>query len=489
MLRTVVRPASALSVLLAALLACVLVFPGLAETDGITGQAVRVFVVWVLCLATLVLRSPGGSYGAAPVYMFLFGLFHGGLLFTVALVGDRDLVLLQSGWVYLPYTVTAVRLSIVAMLVFTLAAVTGGLRRARVQPPATGPATDLTGAMGMGGLVVLGAGLAMFVASLVQAGGLAALSGGYSTFMEELDGTSPLGYAMLCISVGTVLAVVAGGRHRNIGWVCFGAFSLIAFPLGTRGSVLFPLAGLAVVEARRGVRIRLPVAAALTVGVLTLVGVVRATRQGGIGALLDASWLVSPLDAVSEMGHSLRPTVIVLGWHAAGEPYQDGITFIAVFVRLVERWTGWHGGPPVVDDRLFNQEIIGRVGPVGGSPIAEGYHNLGLLGVIGVLALLGVVIGLLDAGRGTLLSDATLGVVLIPLYIQVRNSSASVLMQIAVGLCVLVAVRIAARHGGRRVVASVPFSPPPARRPLAEPRPVRVPRGRPPRERARTAPP
>jgi hypothetical protein len=163
--------------------------------------------------------------------------------------------------------------------------------------------------------------------------------------------------------------------------------------------------------------------------------VVRETRAEGPAAIVRGDWADAPADAVSEMGYSLYPSVIVHQWHAAGEPYRHGTTLVAVPLRYAERLTG--EVPPVDDDRLFNVEMMQRVGAVGGSPVAEGYHNFGTLGVVGLLGAVGLVIGLLDRRPRSAASSALLGVVLLPLMIDVRNSFAPVLPQIVLGLVFL----------------------------------------------------
>jgi len=120
-------------------------------------------------------------------------------------------------------------------------------------------------------------------------------------------------------------------------------------------------------------------------------------------------------------------------------------------VRFFEKLTGWHGGPPVRDDRLFNVEILDRVGPIGGSPVAEGYHDAGLFGVLLLLGAIGCAIGWLERRPATPLGHAAVGVLLLPLLGQIRNSFAPVPAQIAVGLLLLLVVHeVAQRAESRR---------------------------------------
>jgi hypothetical protein len=247
------------------------------------------------------------------------------------------------------------------------------------------------------------------------------------------------------MGVGPVLAIAAGGRARTSSWLLFAAYAAVAVPLGLRGEVLFPLVAMLVVEVRRGRRIRPAWTIGGTVAVMTVIGVVRRTRHGGGGALLDASALGAPLDAVAEMGYSLRPTVVVLGWHERGEPLRGGDTFLAVPARALEELLG--GSPPTFDDRLFNVEIMARSGPIGGSPVAEAYHNFGTAGVIAVMALLGLLVTLLARISRTPRNDAFLGALLVILLIQVRNSFAPVPLQIVLVVGLFSVARLLASAG------------------------------------------
>ncbi len=441
----------------AAALILVILYPGLTARETVPEQAIVVAVTWAACLVGLALSRGEGAYGSGTLYLVIFGLFHGGLLFAVSISPDVVDRLPLAMWLYSPYLPEATTMVVAGMLAFTLAlALSGplsatGSESPESSEPAAGRVSRPARAAGRIGLAVELFGVLLFAAAIEQAGGIAVLADGYGAFLDGLEGSWAIAYGTLLIGIGAVLGVVAGGRWRVLAWATFTGYALVAFPLGTRGSVLFPLAALVAVEARRGRWLRLPVAIGATVVLFALISVVRTTRQSGVGTLLQSPWAASPLDAVAEMGYSLRPSVEVLGWAYQGEPPRDGVTFVAVVLRLIERFTGWHGGPPAVDDRLFNQEVLTRVGPIGGSPIAEGYHNFGLAGVVGVMMVIGIVIGFLSRRTSTLYSDAVLGVVLVPLFTDIRNSSAVVIPQVALGLALVLAARLLA---GRRLPRS-----------------------------------
>jgi O-antigen polysaccharide polymerase Wzy len=422
--------------------------------------ALMFFAVWALCLALLLSRGRGGLYRPSASYLVLFGLFHGGLLLSIWLRGPDGYVAYDISWIYDGYTSEAVNLAILGMVAFTIATELAA-RGARPGPPIPAAEDRLRARWWMGGipgqgeshtrrpevarvgqqtlrLTIVGLsclffGLVIFAVAVANAGGLSLLSGGYLNFIQANESDSTLGYGTLLIGLGTVLSVIAGGRVRLTAWATFGTYAIVAFLIGSRGAVLFALLALLVVEVRQGHRIRPLWTVGGAVLVLVLIGLVRQTRLTGFAGSGRSS-VGSPLDALAEMGYSLRPTTTVLGWHSAGEPFREGVTLIAVPLRFLERLTGWHGGPPAFDDRLFNAEISDRVGPIGGSPIAEGYHNFGVLGVVLLMAVIGFVLGRLERLPCTAWGTAVVGAVLLPMLVQVRNSFAPVPVQLALGL-------------------------------------------------------
>lgn len=420
-------------------------------TGDVSANAATFAIAWALCLALL---TREGLWRPSTAYLVLFGLFHGGLLLSVAMRGADAFTAYDVSWLYEGYAAEATRLVIVGMTAFTLCAelATGRTGPPTVTAPATGDArpVDLPRGCGVIGLAVEFSGLAVFTAAVAGAGGFDQLTGSYPAFVQANQSDTLLGYGTLCIGMGATLAIITDGPARIAAWLGFAAYAAVAFQVGTRGEVLFPLLAMLVVEARRGRRIR-PLWTILAVPcVLGLIGLVRTARLPDGSGPASTLWS-APFDAVAEMGYSLRPTTVVLDWHAFGEPFRHGVTLIVVPVRFVEKLTGWHGGPPVRDDRLFNVEIVDRVGPIGGSPVAEGYHNAGLLGVLLLLGAIGCAIGWLERRPATPLGHATVGVLLLPLLVQIRNSFAPVPAQFAVGLLLLLVVYEVARWTeGRR---------------------------------------
>jgi hypothetical protein len=412
--------------------------PGL-RADNIGVEALSFAVVWIGCLLLVSARHPSGILCPSGIYLIVFGLFHGGLLFSVGLRGEAGKVVpLAAAWIDAASVPDAVRLSMLGAVAFTAATLLVRSRNAGAPPVAATPVGD-TEALGRTsfriGLVGLGAlvtGIASVSITIVVGGGLSA---GYDAVFSSGQGSALLSYGLLLLGIGAVTVIVGTPAQRRTGLVLFTLFALVAVPLGMRGPILFVAAAVLAIEVRRGLRVRPVVGVLAVVALLLVIGVVRESRLEGPSAILKADWVTSPLDAVGEMGFSLYPTVVVYQWHADGEELRHGTTFIAVPLRAFERFEG--EPPPDVDGRLFDQEILTRVGGIGGSPVAEGYHNFGALGVVGLMAAIGVVIAGLDRRRVGALNDAVLGVVLLPFLTEVRNFFAAVPAQILVGLLLI----------------------------------------------------
>jgi hypothetical protein len=83
---------------------------------------------------------------------------------------------------------------------------------------------------------------------------------------------------------------------------------------------------------------------------------------------------------------------------------------------------------------------------MGVSPIAEGYHNFGTVGVVLVMLAIGLAIGRIEHLPRTPWGTALTGVVLLPLLVQVRNNFAPIPVQLALGLLLLCLVRAGAHR-------------------------------------------
>lgn len=251
----------------------------------------------------------------------------------------------------------------------------------------------------------------------------------------------PVSYTYYGIGLGLVLTVAtASPAWRRRGLLLFAIFAAAALPIGLRGEVLFPAAAAAAIYARSSRPPGRLVVVVMIIGVLTGISAIQQVRQVGFGGLAASEISATPLQAVAELGASLRTVDVVVQWHAIGgdASLQNGATYIAPFERPIRgRILGLPTPPANADMRLMNVEMRTRETTIGGSFIAEGYRNFGLLGAALVPALFGLLLGWFDRRRSTIIAGALMGVVLVSLLQHIRNSFAPVPFQILTGFAIV----------------------------------------------------
>lgn len=378
-----------------------------------------------------------GSVNAVSVYLIVFSLFHGGLIFATALIGAEAYDgVYERGWITAETLQPAAAVVAVGMLAFAVGAALAP--RLRLMPRgAPDDADELIGhRVALAGRVMLVFGALVLIPRLANAGDF--LSLGYGEVFALGEGRFA-SFAFSFVTTGSALMIAAGGRYRKQGWILFAVTTVVLLPLGLRGPILFTLVGLAVIEGRRR-RYSWALLAPAAVALLTVTSIIRQTRNGGFRALLDPTGVAAePLHGLAELGFSIRPVVEVQQWMAGGLEPWHGQTLVAPFIRALERVAGIApaGG---VDLRIFSVEIQTRVGAIGGSPVAEGLRNGGLLFAVGLMLVIGIVVGAVDRLPSTPLTSAIVVLFLVPLLIDIRNDFAAVAGRWVIGVIVVAIV-------------------------------------------------
>lgn len=308
----------------------------------------------------------------------------------------------------------------------------------------------------LGAILVFASVGGWFLLIYVQ-GGASGFFGTYASYLQVSDQSEWYPYVYLFLSLG-VAFVAAGHNHR---WakpaiLVFILFSLISLPLGLRGEVMIPaLAGLAIYS-RWKVLIRPAVAILSIVILFALISGLKGVRSSGVQDFQGASVSWAAVGGLSELGHSLRPSVEALKWAQQGEDLRYGATLWAPVERAVFSVVpGVEVEPATEDERLMNVVINKRIGGIGFSPVAEGLVNFSYAGVAVLLSALGFVIARLDRLPVTSYHQALVAAVFLPLLLQVRNAFTFVPFQMLLGLA-LVAVVARPWMDTRRVVSPSP---------------------------------
>ena len=199
--------------------------------------------------------------------------------------------------------------------------------------------------------------------------------------------------------------------------------------------------------------------AALALALLLMIPVMREVRNTGVQGLAQMELEPRLYEALLEMGGSLHPVEKVVRWSAEGDPFQKGSSYWAPIERAAARVLPGISTPAADDDmRIMNVLVMDRIGAIGFSPVAEAYRNLGGIGVVIVLALLGAGLAALDTLRDSRLAVLAIATVYIPVLTNVRNSFVSVPAHCAAGI-LIVLILAAMRHVALTAVGK-PYAPP-----------------------------
>lgn len=377
------------------------------------------------CVVLTVVLSPRGWLSGSSVYAAMYAAFHCGLLLPKAL--GLPLTLFNEGdseWTQGTAILSAAGVVALGASALLFGHVVASLRPSAI--PAPGPVQhQRLPPLGLIGVPVLAVGVLGWYAIVQSRGGTGLIFSGYTEFLAATRG-SAAPYAYLCIGLG--MAFVAGSSSplaRRAALTLFAGWAVPAALLGLRGEVLLPaLAYLVVSHRRRPLAFRLRYAA-VALGGLALGSIIRAGRN--VGVLGGQAWdwsAFNPLPGLVEMGYSIRPVVEVWRWHEYGlEPHIGSGTYVAPFQRVIAgRLLGLPTPDAELDTRNFSVVVAERVGPIGGSPVAEAFRAYDLIGVAVVMALIGLVLAATDRHRAGTLADVVAGGTVYILLLWVRNT-------------------------------------------------------------------
>ncbi|WP_340678195.1 O-antigen polysaccharide polymerase Wzy [Paraglaciecola sp.] len=390
---------------------------------------------WIVLTIILYVTLPKGMWSICFIFLAVVGVFHIGLVLANSVDGitDDDILYQISRWFYNVETDNAIHVVNLAMIGFSLSAILFSTAAPQFNDQQSTNLAYRKRLFNLGG-VLLGVFVVIFFAITVLTGAISS----YSAYLEVMS-TNPLyslifSYMYFFIGIAFVLVCVSyAPGFGYLYFVLFAIWALFAFKIGLRGEVMFPSAVAACMLGRKGAPIRGWLLAVLVILFLIVTGIVKNARVSGD---YSGDLGINPLNAVAEMGSSLRAVQETIKWRkndnfqllAGGSYWAPLERQFALFIPQLERIDVEQDG------RLLNIVVQKRAGPIGFSAIAEAYINFGEKGVIVVFFMIGWLMARLDSSATTIRNDILIGVALLPIFVTIRNSFIHVPVQLILGL-------------------------------------------------------
>ena len=389
----------------------------------------------LICAAIAILLPqvlPKGIWSISYIFFAAFALFHGGLIYVMAvgMLTDADIIYVINQWYHNSQTTEAIYLINFTLLVYALAVVL----LAKPAPPADDSAdlVLLRRFYHIGGMLLVFA-IGLFFLIAIATGAMKSYTA-YLTIVRENPLITNL-FVYLYVLIGVAVVFISTSYRKGFTYLYFAVFGIwaaVAFKIGLRGEVMFPSAVAAAMLGRRMIPIKTPQLMVLIGALLVAIVVVKNARLSGDYSKIDN---MNPLNAVAEMGASLRTVQEVIKWREQGFGYLYGTSYWAPFERQIALFLPIDRPPAKKDPRLLNVVVQERAGPIGFSPVAEAYVNFGASGIIVIALVLAVLFTQMDRLRSQIRTDVMIGVITIPLFIMIRNSFTFIPVQIFLGLC------------------------------------------------------
>jgi hypothetical protein len=423
------------------------------DDDRISALAAGTMLIVSIGLCLWVLRLHPLS--PAMVYLYVFGLFHLGLVTPWALGIHSS---------SLPYWMLRYRLSpalnlvIVALTAYQVGATLAASRWGRHTTRGRASRTRYhnRGLYHLGMLLVL-VGFGLFAWGIRNIGFGRFLNANYIDTFELVQMYDPRFFvtSLSVLPVGLYI-VAASAPWRRIAVVpaVTALWCSMIFFLGFRGLALIPLIVALAVLNKRGFRLPGTVYVAGLLVLLIAIPVARSMRNDRLAerSVADAVSEVRALSAVEEMGGSLQPLIHTIRL-MENENLRWGKTYWQAFQRILPNLAfDWESSTYVPIEEMTPTHWVTRLaapwkyrhfGGLGFSAVAEPYMNFGTAGVVGYFLLLSVALvwaDRFDNGAPTRL--ALWATLLGPLLMTTRGSFDSFFRPVVWGWLIVLGLRV-----------------------------------------------
>jgi hypothetical protein len=390
---------------------------------------------WIILSVILCVTLPKGMWSICFIFFSVVGVFHIGLVLANSVNGitDKDTIYQISWWFYNVETENAIHVVNLAIISFALSAILFSTKTDDVLNIDSSQIAYRKRLFHIGG-ILLGCFITLFFTLTIATGAISS----YGAYLEVMA-TNPLIsmiFSYLYFFIGVAFVFVCVSYGKGFGYIYFALFAvwaLFAFKIGLRGEVMFPTAVAGCMLGRKGAPISGYI---LVIGIVVFLIVTGIVKNARVSGDYSADVGVNPLNAIAEMGSSLRAVQETIKWRKndnfqllmGGSYWAPFERQFALFIPQLERIK-------IEDDgRLLNIVVQKKAGPIGFSAIAEAYINFGEKGVIIVFFLIGWIMAKLDSSATTVRNDILIGVALLPVFVTIRNSFIHVPVQIILGI-------------------------------------------------------
>lgn len=371
-------------------------------------------------------RIEGLPLLSPPVaYSLIFWVFHFGLVFPASVfpVVLDQFAPWDINWIYYPEGGKATLLSLLFLAAFLLGEL---FTRTTKLSCNSGVPQSYANELIVAGHFAVASGILLAIYGVLQFG----FSIFFRPYEEFFRVHNTFSWAVVIIAFGYILQI-AGGKSvsvviRNIAWT-YAPLALLTLVAGARTAPLFSAVVVGIALTFRGFRLPRSGLWVSAVIMLLAISLVRETRQYGLSEVLSGQEVaaeVSPLSGMTEMGGSLRPVATTVHYiDVAHNQLLLGQTYVYPLWRQVQRVLGIPRSDPMTDPRFIANHIsLLYSAAMGYSVVAEGYANLGTIGVLLFALVWGASLGVLERYADKPYGLAFLGAVLLPMMINIRNS-------------------------------------------------------------------
>jgi len=388
-------------------------------------------VNWLLISISLAYLLPKGIWSISFTFFICLSIFHGGLVFISAIdmITDKQILGVIKYWFPTQQTTYGIYLINFAFIAYAITVIVCSRSvtssQERFSPQLIKRFHNIGGL-----LLILFTGIFFLVSISTGA------TQSYQAYLN-IRSESPLInllFIYIFLFLGLAIVCVSASYRQGFGFkyfIVFAVWGAVAFVMGLRGEVMFPFAVTAAILGRRFIPIKTLKLLIIVIALLVATVIVKNARVSGDYSQIET---INPLNAVAELGSSLRTVQEVVKWRTEDFQYLYGASYWAPFERLLALILPIKRLPAMQDPRLLNIVVQKKAGPIGFSPIAEAYLNFGEKGVFLIAMILGVIFSVLDNTPSSIRNDTIIGVSIIPLFIMIRNSFTFVPVQIIMGI-------------------------------------------------------